>query len=41
MQKWCLDIGQMLCYLNDVLCPRGFDDIVKADFAGLRRMLSG
>jgi hypothetical protein len=41
MQKWYLDIGDMLCYLNDVLTPRGFDEIVKNDFAGIRQMLSG
>jgi hypothetical protein len=26
--------------LNDVLTPRGFDEIVRDDFAGLRLMLS-
>jgi hypothetical protein len=31
----------MLCYLNDVLTPRGFDEIVKNDFAGIHQMLSG
>jgi len=41
MQKWCLDIGEMLCYINDVLCPHSFDEIVKDDFSALRRMLTG
>jgi hypothetical protein len=40
MQKWHLDIGEMLYYLNDVLIPHGFDEIVKSDFAGIRQMLS-
>ena len=39
MQKWHLDIGEMLTYINDVLCPHGFDEIVKDDFAALRQML--
>jgi hypothetical protein len=39
MQKWYLDIGDMLAYVNDVLSPHGFDEIVKDDFAGLRQML--
>jgi TIR domain len=41
MQKWHLDIGEMLCYLNDVLTAHGFDEIVQNDFAGIRQMLSG
>ena len=41
MQKWHLDIGEMLTYINDVLCPHGFDDIVKDNFARVRKMLSG
>jgi internalin A len=41
MQEWHNRIGDMLAYLNDVLSPRGFDDIVKDNFAGLRQMLSG
>jgi hypothetical protein len=41
MQKWRLDIGDMLTYINDVLCPHGFDDIVKDNFARVRQMLSG
>jgi internalin A len=40
MQKWHLDIGEMLTYVSDVLSPHGFDDIVKADFSGLRQMLA-
>ena len=39
MQKWHLDIGEMLTYVSDVLCPHGFDEIVKNDFAALRQML--
>jgi len=41
MQEWHNRIGDMLAYLNDVLAPHGFDDIVKDNFAGLRQMLSG
>jgi hypothetical protein len=29
----------MLAYVNDVLTPHGFDEIVKDDFAALRQML--
>jgi hypothetical protein len=29
----------MLAYVNDVLVPHGFDEIVKDDFASLREML--
>jgi hypothetical protein len=29
----------MLAYVNDVLHPHGFDEIVKDDFAALRQML--
>ena len=39
MQKWHLDIGEMLTYVSDVLVPHGFDEIVKDDFAALRQML--
>ena len=39
MQEWHNRIGDMLAYLNDVLAPHGFDDIVKDDFAALRQML--
>jgi hypothetical protein len=41
MQEWHNRIGDMLAYLNDVLSPHGFDDIVKDNFAGLRQMLLG
>ena len=40
MQKWYLDIGDMLAFVNDVLTPHGFDEIVKDDFGGLRQMLA-
>jgi internalin A len=40
MQKWYLDVADMLAYINEVLTPRGFDAIVKDDFAKLREMLS-
>jgi internalin A len=40
MQKWYLDVNDMLAYVNDVLTPRGFENIVKYDFARLRQMLS-
>jgi internalin A len=39
MKRWHLDVGNMLSYINDVLVPHGFDEIVKDEFAGLRRML--
>jgi internalin A len=39
MQKWYLDVGDMLAYVNDKLVPHGFDEIVKDDFAALRQML--
>jgi internalin A len=41
MQMWHLEIGEMLSYIKDVLCPRGFDSIAKENFASLRQMLSG
>jgi hypothetical protein len=41
MQKWNLDMGEMLCYINDVLCPHSFDEIVRDDFSALRQMLTG
>ena len=31
----------MLTYVNEVLHPHGFEDIVKDDFAALRQMLQG
>jgi internalin A len=39
MQEWHNRIGDMLAYVNDVLSPHGFDEIVKDDFAALRQML--
>jgi hypothetical protein len=39
MQKWCVDLSDMLAYMNDVLHPYGFDEILKDDFAVLRQML--
>jgi internalin A len=39
MQEWHNRIGDMLTYVNDVLAPHGFDEIVKDDFAELRQML--
>ena len=40
MKRWHNEVGDMLAYVNDVLVPHGFDDIVKGDFASLRQMLS-
>ena len=39
MKDWHNRIGDMLAYVNDVLSPHGFDEIVKDDFAALRQML--
>jgi internalin A len=39
MRRWHNEVGDMLAYVNDKLVPHGFDEIVKDDFAGLRRML--
>jgi hypothetical protein len=39
MQEWHNRIGDMLAYVNDVLTPHGFDEIVKDDFAALRQMV--
>ena len=33
------DSADMLRYMNDVLHPQGFENIVKDDFAALRQML--
>ncbi len=41
MRDWHNRIADILAYINDVLAPHGFDDIVKNDFAGLRQMLAG
>jgi len=40
IKKWYVDVGNMLAYVNDVMVPHGFDDIVKEDFATLRQRLS-
>jgi internalin A len=39
MKRWHDEVGEMLDYVNDVLSPRGFENIVKDDFAALRHML--
>jgi internalin A len=39
MKRWHNEVGDMLTYVNDVLHPHGFEDIVKDDFAGLHQML--
>ena len=39
MRRWHNEVGDMLGYVNDVLYPRGFEAIVKDDFAALRQML--
>ena len=39
MKDWANYVGEVLDYINDVLSPRGFDAIVKNDFAALRQML--
>jgi hypothetical protein len=39
MKRWHVHVGNMLSYINDVLVPHGFDEIVKDDFADLRQML--
>jgi len=39
MQDWHNRVGDMLAYANDVLKPRGFEEIVRDDFAALRQML--
>jgi hypothetical protein len=41
MREWHNRIADILAYINDVLAPHGFDDIVKDNFAELRQMLSG
>lgn len=41
MKRWHNEVGDMLAYVNDVLHPHGFDEIVKEDFAALRQMLQG
>jgi internalin A len=39
MQQWYPQVSDMLRYMNDVLHPHGFDEIVKDDFAALRQIL--
>jgi hypothetical protein len=39
MRRWHNEGGDMLAYVNDVLHPHGFDEIMKDDFAALRQML--
>jgi internalin A len=39
MQQWYPQVSDMLRYMNDVLHPHGFDEIVKDNFAALRQML--
>jgi hypothetical protein len=41
MKDWYNHVGSMLTYVNEVLHPHGFEDIVKDDFAALRQMLQG
>ena len=41
MRRWHNEVGDMLTYVNDVLTPHGFDEIVKDNFAALSKMLSG
>jgi hypothetical protein len=33
MQQWYPQVSDMLRYMNDVLRPHGFDDVVKDDFS--------
>jgi len=33
MRRWHNEVGGMLAYVNDVLVPHGFDDIVQGNFA--------
>ena len=35
MKRWHVDVGNMLSYINDVLVPHGFDEIVKDERRGL------
>jgi internalin A len=39
MKRWYPQVSDMLRYMNDVLHPHGFEEIVKDDFAALRQML--
>ena len=40
MKRWKNEVADMLFYIGDKLAPRGFEEIVKDDFEGLRQMLS-
>jgi len=39
MRQWYMQLSDMLRHINDVLHPRGFEEILKDDFAALRQML--
>ena len=39
MQDWHNHVGDMLAYMNDVLRPNGFENILKDDFVALCEML--
>ena len=41
MQEWHNRIADILAYINDVLTPHGFDEIVRYGFSALRQMLAG
>jgi hypothetical protein len=40
MREWHNSVAGILKYKNDVLSPRGFQEIVKDDYAGLLEMLA-
>ena len=40
MREWHFRMDEMLGFLSNKLGPRGFDEIVKDNFAGVRQMLS-
>ena len=40
MREWHFRMDEMLGFLSNKLGPRGFDEIVKDNFAGARQMLS-
>jgi hypothetical protein len=40
IQHWHLEVGDMLAYLADTIAPRGFEAIVKDDFAAIREALA-
>jgi internalin A len=39
MKRWSHEVGDMLAYVSDVLQPRGLEQIVENDFAGVMKML--